>query len=90
VCLCLQVPEEEKQALLSLKQGITEDPFGILRVWDKDSSPCQPPGWTGVKCRCDAAGCQVVELDIGSAQLRGKLTEDVGKLKNLEVGWDRA
>jgi hypothetical protein len=80
-----QVPEVEKNALLSLKQGVTADPFGILQGWKEDSSPCSPPGWIGIKCRCGVSDCHVVELDIGSAQLKGALTDRIGDLTELEV-----
>ncbi len=60
-CTPSQVPAHEKEALLAFKAAIAEDPYGLLRTWMTQTSPCQPPGWSGLTCSCNATACNIVQ-----------------------------
>lgn len=72
--------ETDHYALLAIKDGITEDPLGILNSWNNSIPFCD---WTGVIC--SKRRQRVLALDLPSLQLAGSLSSQVGNLSFLRL-----
>ncbi|KAJ7517770.1 hypothetical protein O6H91_21G039900 [Diphasiastrum complanatum] len=71
-----------RSVLLKVKEGIKEDPLGVLSGWDRVRQPdfCS---WGGVGC--DVSKKRVVSLNLSRSELAGELTASVGNLTFLVV-----
>ncbi|KAG6674545.1 hypothetical protein I3842_15G047800 [Carya illinoinensis] len=69
----------DKEALISFKSVISEDPSNHLSSWDKDTSPCN---WTGVVC--NKSGQRVVGLDLSGSRLVGSISPHIGNLSFIQ------
>ncbi|KAF5468155.1 hypothetical protein F2P56_012331 [Juglans regia] len=69
----------DKEALISLKSVISEDPSNHLSSWDKGTSPCN---WTGVVC--NKSGQRVVGLDLSGFKLVGSISPHIGNLSFIQ------
>ncbi|XP_066345137.1 probable LRR receptor-like serine/threonine-protein kinase At3g47570 [Miscanthus floridulus] len=72
--------EIELQALLNFKQGITNDPSGVLTSWDISGSFCT---WRGVVCGKALPPSRVVSLELNSLQLAGQLSPSLANLTSI-------
>ncbi|XP_044964069.1 probable LRR receptor-like serine/threonine-protein kinase At3g47570 [Hordeum vulgare subsp. vulgare] len=72
--------EDDRQALLCFKSGISKDPASVLGSWRNDSlNFC---GWQGVTCSTTLP-IRVVSLQLRSAQLTGTLSNCTAALTSL-------
>lgn len=72
--------EDDRQALLCFKSGISRDPAGVLGSWRNDSlNFCN---WQGVTCSMTPA-IRVVSIQFRSALLRGTLSSCMSGLTSL-------
>ncbi|CAL5046380.1 unnamed protein product [Urochloa decumbens] len=69
---------KEREALLSIKAGITDDTYGLLSSW-KGQDCCS---WMGVSCS-NRTG-HVVELDLHGGYLEGEISSSLKVLKYLQ------
>ncbi|XP_023547432.1 receptor protein kinase-like protein ZAR1 [Cucurbita pepo subsp. pepo] len=77
ICLSMASLNNDRIALLSFKQSITEDPDSSLSNWNSsDETPC---GWNGVTCK----DLRVVSLSIPNKKLNGVLPSSLGFLSEL-------
>ncbi|KAK8603340.1 hypothetical protein V6N13_085530 [Hibiscus sabdariffa] len=68
----------EGDALYALRRAV-RDPKNVLQSWDPTLvDPCT---WFHVTCDADN---RVTRLDLGNAQLRGRLVPELGKLERLQ------
>ncbi|KAL4309644.1 hypothetical protein GQ457_01G001780 [Hibiscus cannabinus] len=68
----------EGDALFALRRAV-RDPKNVLQSWDPTLvDPCT---WFHVTCDADN---RVTRLDLGNAQLRGRLVPELGKLERLQ------
>ncbi|CAL4987422.1 unnamed protein product [Urochloa decumbens] len=86
----------EREALLSFKQGITDDPAGVLHSWHADADDCCH--WRGV--RCSNRTGHVLELRLGNehagygyedAALVGQISASLLGLEHLnhiDLSWN--
>ena len=77
------VPQKERQALWSWKQGFSGSPPPQLRSWDLLASPCS---WMGIGCDEDG---HISEVQLNSADLSGPLPREFSfltALKTLDLG----
>nr|BAK05590.1 predicted protein [Hordeum vulgare subsp. vulgare] len=73
--------EDDRQALLCFKAGISKDPASVLGSWHNDSlNFC---GWRGVKCSTTLP-IRVVSLQLRSMLLTGTLSSCIAGLSSLE------
>ncbi|XP_059307952.1 putative receptor-like protein kinase At3g47110 isoform X2 [Lycium ferocissimum] len=70
--------ETDRQALLAIKAGITEDPYGTFTSWNDSVHFCK---WTGVTC--GHLHQRVTKLNLTSLDLVGTLSPDIGNLTFL-------
>ncbi|WOL08152.1 receptor kinase-like protein Xa21 [Canna indica] len=79
--LAASVPSD-RQALLSFKSLISDDPFGALASWSNGSSLhfCR---WRGVKCSNQSHEQRVTALDLDSLELAGKISPFISNLTFL-------
>ncbi|XP_074334155.1 uncharacterized protein LOC141671728 isoform X2 [Apium graveolens] len=68
----------DRQALLSFKDSITADPYGVLNSWNNSIHFCR---WNGVTCSLRRQ--RVTSLNLSSQQLAGKLSSHIGNLSFL-------
>lgn len=72
--------EDDRQALLCFKSGLSGNSAGVLGSWSNDSlNFCK---WEGVTCST-AIPIRVASLKLRSVQLRGKLSSCVANLTSL-------
>jgi hypothetical protein len=72
--------EDDRQALLCFKSGISGNSTGVLGSWSNESlNFCN---WQGVTCGT-ALPIRVVSLELRSVQLRGKLSSCIANLTSL-------
>ncbi|KAF8641684.1 hypothetical protein HU200_067706 [Digitaria exilis] len=71
--------ESERQALLSFKQGIANDPLGVLLSWGNDSLYCS---WRGVTCG-KTLPPHVISLELNYLQLDGVLPSSLANLTSI-------
>ncbi|KAH7672589.1 Non-specific serine/threonine protein kinase protein [Dioscorea alata] len=70
---------DEGWALLSFRERVEIDPFGVLLNWDEDDmDPCL---WFGVDCSDDL---RVVALNLRDLCLQGTLAPELGKLIHMK------
>ena len=69
--------EKDKQALLSLKRGLT-DPFNLLSSWSSQEDCCR---WDGV--HCDNKTSQVTELHLAYTGVGGEISRSLLELEFL-------
>ncbi|KAM0933359.1 putative protein kinase RLK-Pelle-LRR-XII-1 family [Dioscorea sansibarensis] len=67
-------------ALKSFKDGVTEDPKGILRSWNQSTNFCQ---WAGVTCSNPKHPQRVTSLDLSSHNLAGTISPSITNLTFL-------
>ncbi|KAA3488523.1 BRASSINOSTEROID INSENSITIVE 1-associated receptor kinase 1-like [Gossypium australe] len=68
----------EGDALNALKNNLA-DPNNLLQDWDPTHiNPCQ---WNNITCNSEHS---VTKIDLGNANLSGKLVPDLGLLSNLQ------
>lgn len=72
--------ETDRLALLAFKSGIKEDPYGILKSWNKSQHFCH---WHGVTC--GRLHQRVTVLDLRSSQLTGSISQFLGNLSFLRL-----
>ncbi|KAI3884546.1 hypothetical protein MKX03_019846 [Papaver bracteatum] len=81
---CLVVVNDHKStdqlALLVFKDGITQDPFGVLNTWNDSTHYCE---WRGVTCSGRHQN-RVTKLDLDSQKLVGSVSPHIGNLSFLE------
>ncbi|XVF68973.1 hypothetical protein PTKIN_Ptkin11bG0044000 [Pterospermum kingtungense] len=70
--------ERDRQALLTIKSQITNDPLGVTSSWNSSVDMCQ---WQGVTC--GRRHQRVTKLDLSRQQLGGTLSTHVGNLSFL-------
>ncbi|KAF7013587.1 hypothetical protein CFC21_027656 [Triticum aestivum] len=70
--------EDDRQALLCFKSGISKDPAGVLRSWRSDNF-C---GWRGVTCSTTLP-IRAVSLQLRSTLLTGTLSSCMAALDSL-------
>lgn len=73
--------EIDMQALLSFKEGITNDPQGVLESWNRSIGFCR---WTGVTCGTPLPP-RVVSLVLTGLDLSGHLSPWLANLTSLEL-----
>ncbi|RWR91224.1 Protein kinase domain-containing protein [Cinnamomum micranthum f. kanehirae] len=71
--------ESDHLALLAFKDGISDDPNGVLSSWNNSLHFCM---WAGVICNRRHLR-RVVALDLSSQSLRGSLSPHIGNLSFL-------
>jgi Leucine-rich repeat (LRR) protein len=72
--------DDDRQALLYFKSGISQDPRGVLASWRNDSlNFCS---WKGVTCSTTVP-IRVVSIDLRSLQLGGQLSNCIATLTSL-------
>ncbi|KXG25915.2 hypothetical protein SORBI_3006G030700 [Sorghum bicolor] len=72
--------EDDRQALLCFKSGLSGNSAGVLGSWSNESlNFCN---WQGVTCST-ALPIRVVSLELRSVQLRGKLSSCIANLTSL-------
>lgn len=72
--------EDDRQALLCFKAGISRDPAGVLRSWRNDSlNFCS---WQGVTCSMTLP-FRVVSIEFRSVGLTGTLSRCIAALSSL-------
>lgn len=79
--------QTDRNALLEFKNGITDDPNGVLNSWNDSQNHCL---WQGVKC--SARHGRVISLALGGNKLLGTFTPHIGNLsflKFMNVGGNR-
>ena len=69
--------EKDKQALLSLKRGLT-DPFNLLSSWSSEEDCCR---WDGV--HCDNKTSRVTELHLAYTGVGGEISRSLLELEFL-------
>ncbi|KAH7657218.1 Non-specific serine/threonine protein kinase protein, partial [Dioscorea alata] len=67
-------------ALKSFKDGVTQDPKGILRSWNQSTHFCQ---WAGVTCSNPKHPQRVTSLDLSSQNLTGTISPSITNLTFL-------
>ncbi|KZV23815.1 receptor-like protein kinase [Dorcoceras hygrometricum] len=72
--------ESDRLALLSFKNGITDDPLEVLSSWNDSASFCN---WTGVTCSSQRS--RVVMLSLPSRKLGGSLSPAIVNMTFLTV-----
>ncbi|XVF68977.1 hypothetical protein PTKIN_Ptkin11bG0044400 [Pterospermum kingtungense] len=72
--------ERDRQALLTIKSQITNDPLGVTSSWNNSVDMCQ---WQGVTC--GRRHPRVTKLDLSRQQLGGTLSPHVGNLSFLRL-----
>ncbi|XP_058181799.1 probable LRR receptor-like serine/threonine-protein kinase At3g47570 [Rhododendron vialii] len=75
---CKLSNETDRSALLSFKELIDEDPFGLLSSWNSSLDLCK---WDGVTC--SRKHRRVVVLDLRGKSLRGTMSPFLGNLSFL-------
>ncbi|XP_060185018.1 putative receptor-like protein kinase At3g47110 isoform X2 [Lycium barbarum] len=70
--------ETDRQALLAIKAGITEDPYGTFTSWNDSVHFCK---WTGITC--GHLHQRVTKLNLSSLNLIGTLSPYIGNLTFL-------
>ncbi|KAL3750550.1 hypothetical protein ACJRO7_011537 [Eucalyptus globulus] len=70
----------DKLTLISLKNHIVSDPFGVMSSWNDSVSFCN---WTGVKCSRRHKE-RVITLDVMDNQLIGSILASIGNLSFLQ------
>lgn len=81
-CICLTPSgnDTDRLALLSIKAGITNDPFGVMSSWNETIHFCQ---WHGVTCGHRYE--RVTMLDLQSFNLSGSISPQIGNLSFLRT-----
>ncbi|XP_030540086.2 probable LRR receptor-like serine/threonine-protein kinase At3g47570 [Rhodamnia argentea] len=74
--------ETDKLSLLAFKNGITEDPLGVLSSWNDSVEFCQ---WGGITC--GRRHQRVTALDLSSQKLSGAISPHIGNLSFLRELW---
>ncbi|KAI3852653.1 hypothetical protein MKX03_003299 [Papaver bracteatum] len=81
---CIVVVDDNKSndqsALLAFKDGITEDPFGVLSTWNNSLHFCQ---WRGIICSLRHRS-RVTVLNLNSQKLAGSISPVIGNLSFLK------
>ncbi|KAI6698255.1 hypothetical protein NL676_018374 [Syzygium grande] len=72
--------ETDYQALLAMKDQITDDPLHALTSWNNSIPFCDWPGVT-----CSQKHERVIALNLSSLQLKGSLSSQVGNLSFLRT-----
>ncbi|KAM3372616.1 hypothetical protein ACQJBY_019484 [Aegilops geniculata] len=72
--------EVDRQVLLSFKESISNDPFGVLSPWNTSISFCS---WPGVACG-KTLPPRVISLGLSSLGLSGQLSPWIANLTSLE------
>ncbi|KAH7657217.1 Non-specific serine/threonine protein kinase protein, partial [Dioscorea alata] len=67
-------------ALKNFKDGVTQDPKGILRSWNQSTHFCQ---WAGVTCSNPKHPQRVTSLDLSSQNLTGTISPSITNLTFL-------
>ncbi|GAV65872.1 LRR_1 domain-containing protein/LRRNT_2 domain-containing protein [Cephalotus follicularis] len=70
----------DQLALLQFKAKITRDPLGVLNSWNDTINLCQ---WHGVTC--GRRHLRVTKLALGSLQLSGSISPQIGNLSFLTL-----
>ncbi|KAI3875396.1 hypothetical protein MKW98_000073 [Papaver atlanticum] len=72
--------ETDLLALLAFKEGITEDPLGVLSTWTINNGSLHFCEWGGVTC----SRREVTMLDLDSQRLVGSISPHIGNLSFLK------
>lgn len=72
--------ETDQLALLHFKAKITNDPFGVLQLWNSSTHFCQ---WQGITC--GRRHQRVVKLELFSLKLEGSISPRIANLSFLRV-----
>lgn len=81
-CICLTPSgnDTDRLALLSIKAGITNEPFGVMSSWNETIHFCH---WHGVTCGHRYE--RVTMLDLQSFNLSGSISPQIGNLSFLRT-----
>jgi hypothetical protein len=71
---------EDLRSLLDFKAGITSDPYGALSNWTTSAHFCH---WNGVTCTTTGRPLRVMNLNLTSQSLAGKISSSLGNLTSL-------
>ncbi|KAI3853512.1 hypothetical protein MKX03_017243 [Papaver bracteatum] len=84
---CLVAVEDNKSndrlVLLAFKDGITQDPLGVLNTWNNDNNSLHFCRWKGVTCSLRHPN-RVTVLDLDSQGLVGSISSHIGNLSFLK------
>ncbi|KAL5703653.1 non-specific serine/threonine protein kinase [Ranunculus cassubicifolius] len=72
--------DTDRQALIAIKNGITQDPHNVISSWNHSTHFCK---WFGVTCNLRHQ--RVVTLDLRNHELVGNISPSVGNLSFLKV-----
>ncbi|XP_026436637.1 receptor kinase-like protein Xa21 [Papaver somniferum] len=82
---CLVVDDyrsTDRSALLSFKDGITEDPLGVLSTWNEKNDSLHFCQWKGVTCSRRHPN-RVTKLALNSQRMVGSISPHIGNLSFL-------
>ncbi|EOA12846.1 hypothetical protein CARUB_v10025818mg, partial [Capsella rubella] len=68
----------DKEALISFRSQISQNPQTLSFFWDKNTSPCN---WTGVSC--NTRNRRVASINLSSRGLTGSISPSIGNLSFL-------
>ncbi|KAL5710358.1 non-specific serine/threonine protein kinase [Ranunculus cassubicifolius] len=71
--------DTDRHALLAIKEGITQDPHGVMSSWNESTHFCN---WLGVTCSLRHRQ-RVMGLNLGNHELFGTISPSVGNLSFL-------
>lgn len=73
--------KKDLDALLSFKNSITADPYGILFNWTADNSETICSSWYGIRCRLHTK--RVLAIELVEKDLEGTLSPSIGNFSLL-------
>ncbi|KAI3853510.1 hypothetical protein MKX03_017241 [Papaver bracteatum] len=74
----------DRQALISFKNEVTDDPLGTLSSWNEKNSSLHFCEWRGVTCSRRHPS-RVTMIDLRSQRLGGSISPHIGNLSFLQV-----
>lgn len=80
-CSTVRENNTDLQSLIDFKNGITEDPGGVLLSWNTSTHFCR---WNGVICTATRPW-RVSGLNLTDRSLAGKITSSLANLTSLSI-----